>query len=149
MLWRWPWGHHLEVSVLPNGKRQRPEGKLGAERELHAESIRCHGLSGWILSAFPYLMRPRRRCVIRYLEYDREKRDDARLILRMNTTSFRLVQALSLSNSHISSIIVLCCEKTMNYLSKMHCRLLLLYSRELPYRYDKFPTLLQSQQTHI
>jgi hypothetical protein len=59
MLWRWPWpwGQHLEVSVLPHGKRQRPEGKLGVERELHIESPRCHGLPGWILSASPYLAR--------------------------------------------------------------------------------------------
>jgi hypothetical protein len=30
-----PGGQHLEVFVLPNDKRQRPEGKLGVERELH------------------------------------------------------------------------------------------------------------------
>jgi hypothetical protein len=33
-------GQHLEISVLPNGKYQRPEGKLSAERELHVESSR-------------------------------------------------------------------------------------------------------------
>jgi hypothetical protein len=31
----------------------------------------------------------------------------------------------------------------------MHRGLLLLWSGEPPYRYDKFSTLLQSQQTHI
>jgi hypothetical protein len=41
MLWRLPWGQHLEVSILPSSKRQRPEGKLGAERELHVESPWC------------------------------------------------------------------------------------------------------------
>jgi hypothetical protein len=46
-------GQHLEVFILPNGKRQRPEGKLGAERELHVKSPRCHGLFGQILSAPP------------------------------------------------------------------------------------------------
>jgi hypothetical protein len=66
MLWRWPWGQHLEVSVLPSGKRQRSEGKLGAERELHVESSRCHGLLGWILSSSPYLARLYRRRVVRY-----------------------------------------------------------------------------------
>jgi hypothetical protein len=35
----------------------------------------------------------------------------------------------------------------MSCLPQMHCGLLLLFSREPPYRYDKFPTLLQSQQT--
>jgi hypothetical protein len=68
MLWHWPWGQHLEVSVLPNGKRQRPEGKLGAERELHVKNLRCHDLPGRILSTFPYLARICRHRVIRYLE---------------------------------------------------------------------------------
>jgi hypothetical protein len=68
MLWRWPWGQHLEVSVLSSGKRLRPEGKLGAERELHVETPRCHGLSGRILSACPYLARLCRRRVIKYLD---------------------------------------------------------------------------------
>jgi hypothetical protein len=60
-----PGGQHLEVSVLLNGKRQRPKGKLGAERELHVKSSRCHGLPGRILSASPYLARLCRRRVIR------------------------------------------------------------------------------------
>jgi hypothetical protein len=34
---------------------------------------------------------------------DQEKRDDVRLILRMNTTSFKLVQALLKSNGPTSS----------------------------------------------
>jgi hypothetical protein len=68
MLWRWPWGQHLEVSVLSGGKRQRPEGKPGAERELHVKTPRCHGLPGWILSVSPYLARLCRRYVIRYLD---------------------------------------------------------------------------------
>jgi hypothetical protein len=42
---------------------------------------------------------------------DREKRDYAKSISRKNTVGFRLVQALSKSNSHIFSIAVLCCEK--------------------------------------
>jgi hypothetical protein len=42
---------------------------------------------------------------------DQEKRDYARSISRMNTAGFRLVQALSESNSPMSSIIVLCCGK--------------------------------------
>jgi hypothetical protein len=46
-------GQHLEVSVLPNGKHQCPKSKLGAERELHVESPRCHGIPGWILNASP------------------------------------------------------------------------------------------------
>jgi hypothetical protein len=50
-------GQHLKISVLPNGKRQRPEGKPGAEQELYVESPRCHGLSGRILSASPFLTR--------------------------------------------------------------------------------------------
>jgi hypothetical protein len=116
MLWRWPWGQHLDISVLPNSKRQRPEGKLGAERELHVESLRCHGLLGRILSASPFLARLCRRRVVRYLEYDREKRDDVKSILRMNAISFKLVQALSGSNRPISNFVVLCCEKTMSCL---------------------------------
>jgi hypothetical protein len=68
MLWRWPWGQHLEISALPNGKRQRLEGKLGAEKELHVESPKCHGLPRQILSADSYLARFCRRHVIRYLE---------------------------------------------------------------------------------
>jgi hypothetical protein len=60
MLWRWPWGQHLEVSVLNSGECQRPEGKLGAKRELHVKTPMCHGLPGQILSTSPYL-------VIRYL----------------------------------------------------------------------------------
>jgi hypothetical protein len=68
MLWHWPWGQHLEVSVLSSGERQRPEGKLGAKGELHVETSRCHGLSGWILSNFPFLARLCRRRVVRYLD---------------------------------------------------------------------------------
>jgi hypothetical protein len=117
MLWRWPWGQHLEISVLPNGKRQRSEGKLGAERELHVESSRCHSLPGRILSASPFLTRLCRCRVVRYLEYDQEKRDDVRSILRMNAISFKLVQTLSGSNSSISNFVVLCCEKTMSCLT--------------------------------
>jgi hypothetical protein len=61
-------GQHLEVSVAPNGKRQGPEGKLGAERELHVKIPKCHGLFGRILSASPFLTRLCRRHVVRYLE---------------------------------------------------------------------------------
>jgi hypothetical protein len=61
MLWRWPWGQHLEVSVLPHGKHQRPEGKLGAERELHVEYPRCYGLPSRILSTLSFLTRLCRR----------------------------------------------------------------------------------------
>jgi hypothetical protein len=68
MLWRWPWGRHLEVSVLSSGERQLLKGKLGAEREPHVETLRCHGVSGWILSASPYLARLCRRLVVRYLD---------------------------------------------------------------------------------
>ncbi len=53
MLWRWAWGQHVEVSVLSSGKRQRPEGKLGAERELHIKIPKCNGLPGRILTASP------------------------------------------------------------------------------------------------
>jgi hypothetical protein len=60
-------GQHLEVFVLSSDERQRPEGKLGAERKLHVETSRCHGLSGRILSVFPFLARLCLRCVIRYL----------------------------------------------------------------------------------
>jgi hypothetical protein len=67
MLWRWPWGQHLEVSLLSSDKRQRSEGKLGAERELHVEILRYHGLRGQILSAPPFLARLCRRHVVRYL----------------------------------------------------------------------------------
>jgi hypothetical protein len=74
-------GQHLEVFVLSGGKRQRPEGKLGAERELHVETARCHGLPGRILTASPFLARLCRRLVVRYLDYDREKCDDERSIL--------------------------------------------------------------------
>jgi hypothetical protein len=42
---------------------------------------------------------------------DREKRDNARSTSRRNTARFRLVQALSKSNSPTSSIVVLCCKK--------------------------------------
>ncbi len=49
-----------------------------------------------------------RRRVVKYLEYDREKRDNTRSISRMNMVNFRLVQTLSWSNSHTSSIDVLC-----------------------------------------
>jgi hypothetical protein len=35
-----PGGQHLEISVLPNGKRQRSEGKMGVERKLHVKSPR-------------------------------------------------------------------------------------------------------------
>jgi hypothetical protein len=128
MLWRWPWpwGQHIEVSVLPNGKHQRPEGKLGAERELHVECSRCHGLPGRILSASPYLTRLYQCRVVRYLEYDRKKYDDVRSILRMKTASFRLVQALSWSNNPMSSFAVLCCGKSISCLPQMRCGLLLL-----------------------
>jgi hypothetical protein len=95
MLWCWPWGQHLDVSVLPNGKCQRLEGKLDAERKLHVKSSMCHGLLRRILIAFPYLTRLCRCRVVRYLEYDQKKRDDARSISSMNTTSFRLIQIIS------------------------------------------------------
>jgi hypothetical protein len=39
---------------------------------------------------------------------DQEKRDYTRSISKRNTTRFRLVQALLKSNSHTSSIAVLC-----------------------------------------
>jgi hypothetical protein len=61
-------GQHLEVSILPRGKRQQPEGKPAAERELHVESPMCHGLLGRILSACPFLARLCRRRVVRYFE---------------------------------------------------------------------------------
>jgi hypothetical protein len=109
MLWRRPWGQHLEISVLSSDERQRPEDKLGAERKFHVETPRCHGLLGLILSASPYLARLCRRRVLRYLDYDREKRDDVRSISRMNTARFRLIQALSRSNSLTYSFTVLCC----------------------------------------
>jgi hypothetical protein len=38
-----PGGSILRSMSSPNDKCQRPEGKLGAERELHVESSRCHG----------------------------------------------------------------------------------------------------------
>jgi hypothetical protein len=99
-----PGGQHLKISIIPNGKCQQPEGKPGAERELHVESPRCNGLLKRILSASPFLVRFCRRRVVRYFEYDREKHDDARSISKMNTTSFRLVQTLSWSNRPTSSI---------------------------------------------
>jgi hypothetical protein len=68
MLCRWPWGQNLEVTVLSSGKCQRPEGKLGAERELYIEIPRCYGLLGRILSAFPFLARLCRCCIVRYLD---------------------------------------------------------------------------------
>jgi hypothetical protein len=68
MLWRYPWGQHLEVSVLSSDERQRPEGKLGAARKLHIKTLRCHGLPRRILSASPFLARLCRRRVIRYLD---------------------------------------------------------------------------------
>jgi hypothetical protein len=61
-------GQHLLVFVLSSDERQRPEGKLGAERKLHIETPRCHGLPGWILSASPYLARLCRRRVVGYLD---------------------------------------------------------------------------------
>jgi hypothetical protein len=67
MLCRWPWGQHLEVSVLSSVEHQRPEGKLSAERELHVKTTRCHGLSGRILSACPYLAHICRRLIVSYL----------------------------------------------------------------------------------
>jgi hypothetical protein len=70
-------------------------GKLGAERELHVKSSRCHGLPERILSAPPFLARLCRRRVVRYLELDQEKCDDLRSISRMNMVDFTLVQALS------------------------------------------------------
>jgi hypothetical protein len=51
---------------------------------------------------------------------------DVRSILRMNTVSFRLVQALSWSNNPISSFVVLCYQRTMFCLPQMCCGLLLL-----------------------
>jgi hypothetical protein len=42
---------------------------------------------------------------------DQEKHDYGRSISRRNTLRFRLVQALSKSNSPMSSIVVLCCER--------------------------------------
>jgi hypothetical protein len=38
-----------------------------------------------------------------------EKCDDVRLILRINTMRFRLVQTLLSSNSHMSNFVILCC----------------------------------------
>jgi hypothetical protein len=68
MLWCWPWGQHLEVSVLSSGKHQRPEGKLGVKREIHVEIPRCHGLPGRILNASPFLARICQCLVVRYLD---------------------------------------------------------------------------------
>jgi hypothetical protein len=47
------------------------------------------------LEYFPFLARLCRRRVVRYVEYDREKRDDARSISRINTVGFKLVQVIS------------------------------------------------------
>jgi hypothetical protein len=63
-----PGGQHLEVSVLSSDEHQQPKGKLGAERKLHVKTPRCHGLSGRILSASPFLARLCRRRVVRYLD---------------------------------------------------------------------------------
>jgi hypothetical protein len=68
MLWRWPWGQHLEISVLSSGERQRPKGKLGVERELHVKTPSCHGFSGRILSAPRYLACLCQRLVVIYLD---------------------------------------------------------------------------------
>jgi hypothetical protein len=59
---------HLEVSVLSGDERQQPEGKLGAERKLHIKTPWCHGLSRWILSAFPFLAHLYRCHIVRYLD---------------------------------------------------------------------------------
>jgi hypothetical protein len=59
---------HLEISILSSGKRQRPEGKLGAERKLHVKIPRCDGLPGWILSDSPFLVRLCQHLVVRYLD---------------------------------------------------------------------------------
>jgi hypothetical protein len=61
-------GQHFEVSVLPNDKRQLPEGKLGVDREFHVKSPRCNGLLRRILSASPFLAHLYRCRVVRYLE---------------------------------------------------------------------------------
>jgi hypothetical protein len=55
-----------------------------------------------------------------------EKRDDTRSISKMNTADFRLVQTLLWSNSPTSNIDVLCCKKTISYLSQMSYAMLLL-----------------------
>jgi hypothetical protein len=61
-------GQHLEVSILSTGERQRPEGKLGAQRELHIETPRCYGLSRRILSTSPFLARLCQCLIVRYLD---------------------------------------------------------------------------------
>jgi hypothetical protein len=68
MLWHCTWGQHLEVSVLSSDERQRPKGKLGVEKKIHAETPRCYGLPGRILSDSPYLARLCRRRVVIYLD---------------------------------------------------------------------------------
>jgi hypothetical protein len=67
MLWRCPWGQHPEVSVLSSDERQRPEGKLGVERKLHVETLRCHGPPERILGSSSFLARLCRRRIVRYL----------------------------------------------------------------------------------
>jgi hypothetical protein len=68
MLWRCPWGQHLEVSVLSSDEHQRPEGKLGAVRKLHVETPKFHGISEQILSISPFLAHLYRRLVVGYLD---------------------------------------------------------------------------------
>jgi hypothetical protein len=61
-----------------------------------------------------YLSNQRVMSYCHILKLDLE--NDVRSILRMNTMSFRLVQTLSCSTSHMSSIVVLYCGKTVSCL---------------------------------
>jgi hypothetical protein len=65
----------------------------------------------------------------------------------MNTVRFRLVQTLSKSNIPTFNIAVLCCGLLLGALDTLRAATFIV--REPHYRYVKFLTLLQSQQTHI
>jgi hypothetical protein len=104
-------GQHLQISIFPSGKGQWPEGKLSATRKLDIKRPGYHGLSGWILSASPYLVCLYQHRVIRYLWWGSGEMWLCKINLKEDTTRFRLVQALSESNSPTSGIAVLCYEK--------------------------------------
>jgi hypothetical protein len=108
VLWCWPWGQHLQISVFPDGKGQWTEGKLSAARKLDVKQPWCHGLPGRILSASPFLACLWRCHVVRYLWWGSAEMRLCKINLKEGTTRFSLVQALSKSNGTMSSITVLC-----------------------------------------
>jgi hypothetical protein len=104
----------------------------------------------WIFSISPFLARLYRRFIVRYLWEEQGKCDDAKSIWDEHMTWFYTGSGSPKNKSPISIKALLIYGFSLPIpIPLMEFGLLLLYSENSPYRYGKFPTLLQLTQARI